>query len=357
MFFTAGAKLTYFLGDFYPYLILMIVSTLAFFLLLVKIYKLKIDIAKKKLIIILLSTLLVFIIIYSFFEAYFRYVYDQSDGLGFLNVNERWNKRHVVYNSYFFRDRDFDGVKKEGVVRIGVLGDSIAFGGGIENVEDRFSNILEKKLRGAGFNVEVYNLGAPGYDTDGEIQNYQTVKNLDFDIVIWEYFLNDIQTLGKSTGTKIIDSNSAQGNITSYISDKSFFFDFLYWRFSSKYNKTFGELRKADLERYKDDDQLKNHKQQIADFLGSLKQDNKKVVVIIFPFLYFLDQDYPAVDIHQIMSSHFRENGAEVIDMLDYLGGKRGRDLWASEFDSHPNEYVHRLAAEKLFGKVVPLLR
>ena len=57
------------------------------------------------------------------------------------------------------------------------------------------------------------------------------------------------------------------------------------------------------------------------------------------------------------MANFFEDNGAEVIDLLDYLKDKNGRDLWASQFDSHPNEFVHRLAADKLFDKVKPLFR
>ena len=57
------------------------------------------------------------------------------------------------------------------------------------------------------------------------------------------------------------------------------------------------------------------------------------------------------------MSNYFRENGVEVIDMLDYLKAEKGEDLWASEFDSHPNESVHKLAAERLFKPIEALLK
>ncbi len=357
MFSQLWPRLTYFLGDFSFYLILITLSVFLSLVLFLKIYRSTLPQEKKKIYLSIVFVFFVLIITFSSFEAYFRYIYDQPDALGFLKVNERWHKRHVIYNSYFFRDRDFDQNKKEGVTRIGVLGDSIAFGGGIENVDDRFSNILEKKLRDGGHNVEVYNLGAPGYDTEGEIENYQKVKQLNFDIIVWEYFLNDIQRLNKSTGTPIIVKSSQQGEIVKFFSSKSFFFDWLFWRFSSRYNKTLGELRQADLARYQDLKQLKDHKEEIALFLKSLEQDNKKTVVIIFPFLYFLGPNYPAIDIHNMMSNHFRDNGAVVIDMLDELRNKNGRELWASEFDSHPNEFVHNLAAQKLFEVIAPLLK
>lgn len=136
----------YFLLDFYPYLILILVSFIGLISASYKIYEAKTSQRRKKILVSLAFTLFITILVFSSVKAYFRYVYDQSDGLGFLQVGKRWHQRHVVYNSHFFRDRDFNPNKKEGVIRIGVLGDSIVFGGGIKNVKNRFSNILEKKL-------------------------------------------------------------------------------------------------------------------------------------------------------------------------------------------------------------------
>src|SRR3990167_9037388 len=158
-------RLTYFFSDFWGYLLLCSVALLLFIFGFYKIFKSSLPENRKKIFLSAIFSLLIVIFAFSFFEAYFRYSYDESDGLGFLKVNQRWHKRHVVFNNYFFRDRDFSSIKREGVVRIGVFGDSVAFGEGIKNVNNRFSNILEQKLRDAGKNAQVYNLGTQGYDT------------------------------------------------------------------------------------------------------------------------------------------------------------------------------------------------
>ncbi|OGD88967.1 hypothetical protein A2693_00950 [Candidatus Curtissbacteria bacterium RIFCSPHIGHO2_01_FULL_40_12] len=357
MFLKLWPHLSYFLSDFSLYLVVNFVLFCLSLFFIYKIFKSKASERKKKLLLSLVFVFFVLVLAFSVFEAYFRYVYDESDGLGYLKVNSKWHQRHVIYNAYFYRDRDFTVEKKEGVKRIGVIGDSIAFGGGIKNVNDRFSNLLEKKLKDSGYKVEVYDLGKPGYDTEGEIAEYQKVKNLDFDIIIWEYFLNDVQPQEKSTGTPIIARNSQTANFVQFFSDKSYFFDFIFWRLSTRYQKTFEQLKTADLAQYEDQNILNHHKLIIADFLKELNLENKKVVVIIFPLLAFLGPDYPAGEIHNQMANFFEDNGAEVIDLLDYLKDKNGRDLWASQFDSHPNEFVHRLAADKLFDKVKPLFR
>jgi len=357
MLFNLWAKLTYFFSDFWPYLLVNLVALILFVYLLIKVIRSNYSEVKKKVFFASLTSFICFISLFSFFELYFRYIYDQSDGLGFLKVNSRWHQRHVVHNSYFFRDRDFDPHKKEHVVRIGALGDSITFGGGIENYQDRFSNILEKKLNDAGYSVEVYNLGKPGFDTEAEIKQYQDVKNLNFDIIIWQYFLNDIQPTEKSTGTSIISRNSTQQKFTKFLSDKSYFFDFLYWRLSSRYSKTFEELKTADIAQYHNDQLLNNHQAQIRDFVENLKKENKKVVVILFPLINALGPNYPATDVHNLMTEYFKEIQVETIDLLEDLKEKEPKNLIASHFDPHPNESVHKLAAEKLFEVIAPLLK
>ena len=335
----------------------LIFASLAIFLfLLYRIFKSTLPQTRKKFYFSLVSTFLIFVLTYSFFEAYFRYVYDESDGLGFLKVDNRWHQRHVVYNSYFFRDRDFEPIKKEQITRIGVLGDSIALGGGIKDVNNRFSNLLEKKLRDVGKNVEVYNLGKSGYDTYGEVKVYENVQGLGFDILVWEYFINDVQP-PQSTGTPILQRNSQKGKIITFFSDRSFFFDYVYWRLSAKYQKTFQELKTADIAQYSNDQVITNHKKDIKNFIEILKKDNTKIVVIIFPSIFLLGSDYPS-NIHQMMREYFNENGVDAtIDLLADLKDMNKKELMASRFDPHPNEFVHKIAAERIFDQIMPLLK
>lgn len=296
------------------------------------------------------------ILIYSGFEAYYRYRFDESDSLGFLKVNGRWFQRHVVFNSYFVRDREFRLEKKEGATRIGVIGDSIAMGYGIKDVNNRFSNLLEKKLKDTGKNVEVYNLGESGADTDTEIINYNKTKKLNLDIVVWEYFLNDAQpNNNRSKGAGVLTKEGRRGALAKFISSYSYFFDYVYWRLSARYEKTFRELRNADMSAYKDKEIFERHKKFVESFIKELKDENKKVVVIIFPFMYFLP-NYPAKDIHLTMGNIFRENGIVPIDLLDDLKDENSKDLIVGRFDYHPNISVQKLAAQRLYDRILPLL-
>jgi hypothetical protein len=355
---TIWGHLSYFLKDFALYIILLF---LAFIFLVIgsfKIYKSRFSQQRKNLLLSFVVTGFALIVVFSGFEAYFRYVYDDSDGLGYLKTNSRWLQRHVIFNSYFVRDRDFNPVKQKGVARIGVFGDSLAFGAGIKDPQNRFSNILEKELQQKGKKVEVYNLGRSGYDFEGETDWYKQVKNLDFDIIVWEYYPNDIQPEKGSTGSTIITSVTAPPAVKA-LSNLSFFFDFLYWRFSSQYQTTFNKLKNADLAQYKNKAVLEKHEQEIREFVKSVKSDkNKKFVVIIFPFAHLIGPNYPAGDVHKKMTEVFKKSGADaVIDLLPYLSNRKQQNITASRFDSHPNEKVHKLAADLLYTQIVKLIK
>lgn len=350
---------SYFLIDFALYLILLIVSAVLFGYSVLKIYRAEFGENRKKQLLVLIFSVFLLVVMYSFLEGYFRYRYDQSDGLGFLKTNARWFDRHVVFNTYGYRDRDFTLSKKPREVRIGVIGDSITMGYGIKNVENRFSNLLEKKLKRNGINAQVYNIGQSGVDTCSEIKEFNRVKQLNFDIMIWEYFVNDVQPCDKSTGKQVIIHQNARMNpAVNFLRRTSFFFDFIYFRFSSVHESTYFKLRTADLAQYHNPAVLKNHLQDVT-ILSKMLQDNStthKVVVVFFPSLFLLDRNYPAKGIHTMLDKYFQEQGNSVIDLLPYLIDKSKNNLIVNRFDSHPNEYVNDMVANLLYGRIVRII-
>ena len=99
----------------------------------------------------------------------------------------------VTMNSRGLRDSEHPLEKPEGVKRIVVLGDSFAWGWG---VDDGFSfpDVLEKRL---GPQVEVINLGVPGYSTDQELLWFEREGKLyEPDLVILCLLMNDIEGNG-----------------------------------------------------------------------------------------------------------------------------------------------------------------
>jgi hypothetical protein len=86
--------------------------------------------------------------------------------------------------------------KPDGVRRVAVLGDSIAFGYWVAE-KDAFPRQLESMLgevRGVGPRVEVLNFGVPGYNLDQEIEQLRAkVRDFAPDVVVVAFCLNDLE--------------------------------------------------------------------------------------------------------------------------------------------------------------------
>lgn len=114
-------------------------------------------------------------------------------------------------NSHGQRDIERNYVKKDGVKRILVLGDSVVAGHGIYDLNNTIPRYLEILLKNK--NIEVLNLGVGGYSTRGEIELLK-VKGIKYspDLVIIIFVLNDffdINSQIKSYGfnrPKIVES-------------------------------------------------------------------------------------------------------------------------------------------------------
>ena len=93
----------------------------------------------------------------------------------------------VQINKNGLRDREHSYERQNDMERILVLGDSFAWGYGVEESE-RFSQLLEKSL-----DAEVINAGVSGYSTDQELLWYQNEGiKYETDLVILEFAGNDV---------------------------------------------------------------------------------------------------------------------------------------------------------------------
>lgn len=96
----------------------------------------------------------------------------------------------VTINSRGLRDREHALAPAPGVTRIVLLGDSFAWGWGVDDGKT-FADVLEQRLGSA---VEVLNLGVPGYSTDQELLWLEREGLLwEPDLVILCLLLNDVE--------------------------------------------------------------------------------------------------------------------------------------------------------------------
>ena len=74
------------------------------------------------------------------------------------------------FNDLGYRDVNHQVSKSPGVLRIVVIGDSIAQGTRIKDDNAIFPRMLEVSLRSKGVAAEVQNFGVPGYNTQQEVE-------------------------------------------------------------------------------------------------------------------------------------------------------------------------------------------
>ncbi|MEO6969439.1 MAG: hypothetical protein ABI217_00915, partial [Chthoniobacterales bacterium] len=121
-------------------------------------------------------------------EAYYRFFYVRSDGMGRLMKN--FSDRYYQYDSHGLRASHLPLSRtKDNLI---VLGDSFVFGAGLKHPAERFCELLAQHYPA----LHVVNLGLPGWDTKTEaaqFRKYVGENDGRVALVILTYFYNDIE--------------------------------------------------------------------------------------------------------------------------------------------------------------------
>lgn len=248
-------------------------------------------------------------------------------------------------NEYDFRDHPVGNL--EGKKVIYAIGDSFAGGWGIKNIDQRYSNILEKKL---GPDYRVLNMGVPGFGTRQEIYvlnkflNVYDVKKPD--LVIWQYYVNDILGLG-APPAEVFDGYRHRSPLVKYVVQNSFFLNFLYWLFPQKFDMDYDQY----LETYflNHEEKLRLHLSDIA-FLTRMCKDKKiPLIVIGFPSLSDMDKTGPFIF---FLEQFFAQEHVDFINICRLVKDIPFKERIVAINDPHPSLRVHRLVADELFLRI-----
>jgi lysophospholipase L1-like esterase len=209
----------------------------------------------------------------------------------------------VRTNALGMRDREYSLVKPPGVIRIAVVGDSVAFGGDME-VEKLFSEVLEDELnetRPGGY--EVLNYSVVGYNSEQEeIVLREKVLPAAPDAVFLAYCLND-DTYTDGLGELARELHPAslgprlRSKLVSYLLHRRERRDFDKKADFAPVERLFGQLAA----------------------LG--RSANFKPVVIVFPYRYEKIETYPLRPKHDALRDLARRNGLMLVDFAEVWGG------------------------------------
>lgn len=249
----------------------------------------------------------------------------------------------IATNPQGFRNHDFrlDLSDRDVGTRIVLLGDSVAFGLGVERASI-FAELLEPRLDAAfpdGARHAVFNLATVGYNTAQQLRTLETVGlPLDPDLILVTYCLNDPAVF---TGGHLRRFHPPPVELL-YVASRA------WWKLQMRWS---GLDYHHFLQR--------RHREPIASHLERLAALGRKaeapVVLAVLPVFQWTDDAYPFGDIVDFLEAQASDEGLLFLDLLPAVEGRAPREVARDAW--HPNPLGHSLIADALAASLAEIER
>jgi len=265
---------------------------------------------------------------------------------------------HVAINSKGLRDRERSYDKPAGIFRIVVMGDSMVFGSGGVEVPDRFTDILERSTE----NVEVINMGVPGYGAD---QEYLYLKTEAFkyhpDLVVFCAFFNDFDesfsAINPGSGRPKGYFSLSAGQLVFHSPSFSMFYKlsqdtYLLGLADVALRKISGAYRRL----YRRPGLVLDPEARLATFTRLYtsaaelcRQHGSEFVILYLPY----PGQVSTINIQQVMDDLAATDNIRTLDLMDTM--QRAQAVSPAYFrnDIHLNKYGHQVVANALHGYLI----
>lgn len=293
----------------------------------------------------ILVSSLAFFLAFMAAEVYFAF-FAQTDNQIATLAARNWLNRYWTLNSMGYRDVEWAELDLQGKRKILVLGDSLAEGYGIKNVEDRFSNILGRKL---GADFVVMNIAVAGLNTAGEIEK---VKGFPYkpEILIYQYYINDIEDAARERGYRLTNPAPRPWPVFEPLVKNSYALNFIYWRLVQMGPRSpDGDYLSWVKQAYNDPGIWWLHQQQLLTLYEGTASEKVKLVVVVFPALTDVRGSR---EITSKVVDFFSQRGVPTLDVAGLVEDVPSKQLVVNPFDAHPNEWLHQQVADKLYELV-----
>jgi hypothetical protein len=260
-----------------------------------------------------------------------------------------WFRRHVALNSEGFRDRERTRAKPAGVRRIAVVGDSFAFGQGIDRPEERVSDRLEGLLSSRlGTPVDVLNAGVPFTHTLQHIDSLERVLAYSPDLVLLLYVFNDIDYLQSADRPTAVfgEPGSWSGRLhpLRVAFKNSFLAQQVYIHARHVYWKAMPRSALPP-DPYESRENLQKHSADLARFVALARAAGADVRLAPFDPMSALRD---AADARRRFIESLVAADLPVWPLSGVFEGVPYSDLITSDMDHHPNERANELVAAAL---------
>lgn len=274
-------------------------------------------------------------------EIYFRTAYAESDGLP-TRALDNWLERYWNPNSLGYRDREWTPEDYAGKRTILAVGDSFTAGWGIADPADRWTDRLAALL---GEDTALINLGDPGAATPASLENLMTYPLQTPDIVLWQYYLNDIDDAALSIG---LDPglNPLEG-MPSW-AQESYFGNFVYWRLANPQMRGTSTYIEWLFSMFDHSVVWEIHAGQINSVIDQVEAMGADLIVVIFPDMLRPVDSIPYVDrVAQVFEE--RGYGDAVTKLFDAAEAMPVLDRIVSPRDAHPSVAFSAVVAQLLY--------
>lgn len=295
-------------------------------------------------------SLVLFTIGYLFFvlEILFATVFITPQGLNFTLASQRWFEKYWnPINSFGYRDYEHDWNIITADNLLFVVGDSFATGHGLQNISDRFANVLAEKLDDSW---EVVVIAKNGWDITDEYNALVSYPKKPKKIIL-SHYINDIHSAAEACGFQIPYNIKWPPSAIQPLINKSYFLNFLYWRTIGKPVSGRDSYVKFIQKSYNDKQVWETHKKDLLNIIAYADTAGADIDFIVWPSLLDFEQSSGAV---YKVCEFLETNNIDVLDVAARFKDRAGRQLTVNSMDAHPNENVHAEVADLLYTEYGP---
>lgn len=292
-------------------------------------------------------------------ELGFACCVNTTDAFNATNVSARWFARQVdpQRNRDGFRDRrNFGARRNENKSRMIMIGDSFTIAQGINDIDNRFSNLCEQTLNNRRKpdqkSVEIYNMGEFGWEVSviESIVKVALDSGYDPDVVVYVYMLNDIEGYDPRTEEAIQVVSQDQPKFILWT--ETYFFNWMHFLWRQKQAQRTVDYFPHLADSYRELPWV--GVQKSLDAMHQHCTDNgTELRMVFFPFLHNLGPSYDFKHAHQQLADYCTSRGIRYLDLEPVLSPHHQEQLTVHRFDNHPNEHCHAIVADAISNELL----
>jgi hypothetical protein len=260
--------------------------------------------------------------------------------------NELWYQRYRTLNSLGYRDEEPVLARRPGRHRIVLIGDSFAFGNGIDHLSDRFGERLAAGLRHQpGGEWELFNASRGNTNTLDHLEVLPRMLPYHPDLVVLLYVFNDADYLKprvSTTSASLPRDFRHDMTITALLMRNSYMFQETFLRLAiASYRLAQSEVNADDA--YADSALVTRHLADLARFVSLARDGGASVRIVPFDIAVVADQRLRSRD--ERFVARAEAAGLPLCPIINAFDGRAFNSLTVNALDLHPNAAANALAA------------